>query len=117
MMGTTTCSTGIALGLLGSIGLLQAEDLPDLKHPEVIAAGKALFQKKQCSTCHGARGDGGVNLTKRDLSDSNHVFQAIAEGREKGGLRMPAFREVMSDQEIWLTAAFVISISPTPLTK
>lgn len=113
-MRSTIGAAWIALGLLGSTGLGRAQDMPDFKDPQVIEAGRALFLAKHCSNCHGARGDGGVNLTKRDLSDPNYVFQAIADGREKGGLRMPAFRGVMSDAEIWQAAAYVMSLANKP---
>jgi mono/diheme cytochrome c family protein len=42
------------------------------------------------------------------------VFQSIAEGREKRGLRMPAWRGVLSDDEIWQMTAYVLSISQHP---
>jgi hypothetical protein len=39
--------------------------------------------------------------------DAKGVFVSIADGREKNGIRMPAWREVLSDQEIWqATASF-----------
>ena len=110
-MKRTIGAAGIALGLFGCIGPVHAQDMPNLKDPQVIGAGKTLFLEKHCSNCHGARGDGGVNLNRRDLSDPDYVFQAIAEGREKGGLRMPAFRGVMSDAEIWQAVAYVMSLS------
>jgi len=52
----------------------------------------------------------GVNLARRDL-DPKGVFIAIADGREKNGLRMPAWREVLTDDEIWQATAYVLSIS------
>jgi len=85
--------------------------IPDLKDPKVISAGRELYLEKHCSHCHGANGDGGVNLTNRDLSNPNYVFEAIADGRERGGLRMPGWREVLSGAEIWQATAYVISIS------
>ena len=36
---------------------------------------------------------------------------SIAEGREKNGVRMPAWREVLTDKEIWEATAYVLSIS------
>jgi mono/diheme cytochrome c family protein len=41
---------------------------------------------------------------RRDL-DPKGVFQSIADGREKSGLRMPAWREVLTDEEIWKATA------------
>jgi mono/diheme cytochrome c family protein len=88
----------------------HAEEMPNLKDPTVISAGHALFLEKQCAHCHGEDGTGGVNLARRVL-DAKGVFVSIADGREKNGIRMPAWREVMSDKEIWQAAAYVLSIS------
>jgi len=60
------------------------EDIPNLKDPSMIAAGHDLFLQKQCAHCHGE------------------------------GLRMPAWREVMTDEEIWKATAYVMSISHQP---
>ena len=89
------------------------ESVPDLKDPQMIAAGHELFVQRQCAHCHGADGRGGVNLTRREL-DAKGVFQSIADGREKRGIRMPAWREVMTDEEIWKATAYVLSISQRP---
>jgi mono/diheme cytochrome c family protein len=90
----------------------QADEMPNLKDPTMISAGHALFLEKQCAHCHGEDGNGGVNLTRRVL-DAKGVFVSIADGREKNGIRMPAWREVLTDQEIWEAAAYVLSISQT----
>jgi len=42
------------------------------------------------------------------------VFQSIADGREGRGLRMPAWRDVLTDEEIWKATAYVMSISRQP---
>jgi mono/diheme cytochrome c family protein len=86
------------------------EDVPNLKDPKMIAAGHDLYLEKQCAHCHGEDGKGGVNLARRDL-DPNGVFQSIADGREGRGLRMPAWRDVLTDEEIWKATAYVMSIS------
>jgi mono/diheme cytochrome c family protein len=88
---------------------LNADEMPNLSDPKVIAAGHALFLEKQCAHCHGEDGTGGVNLTRRVL-DAKGVFFSIADGREKNGIRMPAWREVLSNQEIWQATAYVLSI-------
>lgn len=89
------------------------DSVPNLKDPSMIAAGHDLFLQKQCAHCHGEDGRGGINLARRDL-DPKGVFQSIADGREKSGLRMPAWRDVMTDEEIWKATAYVMSISPQP---
>lgn len=98
--------------VIGVLGLAYAEDhgIPDLKDPKAISAGRELYLEKHCSHCHGANGDGGVNLTDRDLSNPDYVFAAIADGRERGSLRMPAWGEVLSQAQIWQVTAYVISI-------
>jgi mono/diheme cytochrome c family protein len=88
----------------------RADEIPNLKDQKVISAGHDLFLGKQCAHCHGEDGKGGVNLARRDL-DPKGVFIAIADGREKNGLRMPAWREVLTDDEIWQATAYVLSIS------
>jgi mono/diheme cytochrome c family protein len=83
---------------------------PNLEDPQMIAAGHQLFLEKQCAHCHGEDGKGGVNLVRRTL-DPAGVFQSIADGRERNGIRMPAWRDVLTDDEIWQATAYVMSIS------
>ena len=90
-----------------------AQEPANLKDPKMITAGHELFLAKHCAHCHGEDGKGGVNLARRSL-DPPGVFQSIAEGREKNGIRMPAWREVLTDEEIWQAAAYVLSISHQP---
>ena len=98
--------------LIGEVAFAE-EDVPNLKEPKMIAAGHDLFLAKQCAHCHGVDGRGGINLTQREL-DPKGIFQSIADGREKRGLRMPAWRDVMTDEEIWQATAYVMSISQQP---
>jgi len=78
----------------------------------MITAGHDLFLEKQCAHCHGEDGKGGVNLARRVL-DPKGVFVSISDGREKNGIRMPAWREVLTDQEIWAATAYVLSVCQT----
>lgn len=91
-------------------GPVHADERADLKDPKLIAAGRSLFLEKQCAHCHGEDGKGGVNLARRDL-DPLEAFQSIADGREKNGIRMPAWRDVLTDEEIRQVVAYVMSIS------
>ncbi len=45
------------------------------------------------------------------MLDAKGVFTSIAEGRERNGIRMPEWRGVLSDKEIWEATAYVLSIS------
>ena len=111
-MTRTVVTLTAAMVFVGVAAAAYSDDnaIPDLSDPQVISAGRNVYMKKHCSHCHGANGDGGINLTKRDLTDPTNVFQAIAEGRERGSMRMPAGRDVLSDEEIWQTTAYVMSI-------
>ncbi len=86
------------------------EKAPDVRDSKVIAEGHDLFLAKQCSHCHGEAGNGGINLTRRELNDPKYVFEAISDGRERNGIRMPAWRDVLTDKELWEVAAYVLSI-------
>ena len=47
------------------------------------------------------RGRQGRRQSRRRVLDPKGVFVSIADGRERNGIRMPAWREVLTDQEIW----------------
>ena len=104
-LGLLIAVTGIFIG-----SAARAEETADLKDPKMIAAGHELFLAKQCAHCHGEDGKGGVNLARRSL-DPTGVFESIASGREKNGIRMPAWRDVLTDDEIRKATAYVLSIS------
>jgi mono/diheme cytochrome c family protein len=108
-IATLACAM-LVLGL--AVERLHADEMPNLKDPKMISAGHDVFLEKQCAHCHGEDGKGGVNLARRAL-DAKGVFVSIADGRERNGIRMPAWREVMSDQEIWEATAYVLSICQT----
>jgi mono/diheme cytochrome c family protein len=89
----------------------HADDIPNLRDPGLIASGSQLFQEKQCTYCHGPRGNGAIKLAGRTDLDPAYIFKTIAEGREKGALRMPSWRGVLSDDQIWQATAYIMSLS------
>ena len=103
---------GLALAIVGTFATATtfAQRVEFLNDPTTISAGHELFLEKQCAHCHGEDGRGGINLARRDL-DPAGVFQSIAEGREKNGLRMPAWRELLTEEQIWQATAYVMSIN------
>jgi mono/diheme cytochrome c family protein len=94
----------------------QAQKL-DLKDPATIAAGRTLFQQKQCAYCHGADGNGGIRLAGRDDLDAAGVFQTITEGRSTGVRRMPSWSGILTEDEIWQAVAYVMSLAATVPSK
>ena len=117
--GVAGVMRGFVFAMMAAAGILvggvahSEDDSPDLKDPKAIAAGHELFLAKQCAHCHGPDGRGGINLARREL-DPKGVFQSITDGREKSGLRMPAWRGVLSDEDIWKVTAYIMSISQHP---
>jgi mono/diheme cytochrome c family protein len=88
-----------------------SEEVPNLKDPQMIVAGRELFQAKQCAYCHGPDGRGGVRLAGRSDLEPTYVFQTIAEGRLRGNRRMPSWRGVLTDEQIWQATAYVMTLS------
>lgn len=92
-----------------------------------VAKGRAIFSGT-CSPCHGAagRGDGptaaflqrnGVPVHPSDLTDpalweqsDGAIYWKISEGRTP----MPAFRESLSDEQLWELVLYVRTLAPRP---
>lgn len=107
--------------MLGDIPVRYA----DLKNPlpatsENISDGKKLYQT-QCQLCHGAsgRGDGQASrqllprpanlaFTRRTpLATDAFFFWSLSEGGKLLGTAMPAFRDRLSDREIWQITHYI----------
>jgi mono/diheme cytochrome c family protein len=85
---------------------------PYTGNAQAIAEGQELYKDLNCYGCHGMRGGGGMgpNLTDEtwqigDGSDANLLAQ-IREGKGK----MPAFKDVIDDDQAWKIIAFVRSL-------
>ena len=77
-----------------------------------MSEGKILFNQFNCSGCH-AHGGGGMGPPLMDAdwiygSEPANIFATIAEGRPNG---MPAFRERLSNDQIWRLVSYVRSMS------
>lgn len=78
-----------------------------MDHDSIIGRGKAIFEK-HCALCHGLNGEGGlcptlVNITQKWSEDE---LIAIVLYSIKGKA-MPAFEDVLSDQEIADTVYYI----------
>jgi mono/diheme cytochrome c family protein len=92
---------------------------PYTGNAEAIAEGQELYKQLNCYGCHGMRGGGGMgpNLTDQiwqtgDGSDANLLAQ-IQEGRGK----MPAYKDVIDDDQAWKIIAFVRTLYKGDPTK
>lgn len=94
---------------------------PVASDAESIEAGKKLYQR-HCASCHGpqGKGDGGMALsggTPSDLTDETwdygstdgEVFVAIRDGVSSD---MQAYKEKLSEKQIWQVVNFIRSIGP-----
>jgi cytochrome c oxidase cbb3-type subunit 3 len=77
-----------------------------------IAEGKRFYGYYNCSGCH-ANGGGGMGPALMDDRwiygyEAANIFQSIVEGRPNG---MPAFRNKIADQQVWMIVAYVQSMS------
>jgi cytochrome c oxidase cbb3-type subunit 3 len=88
------------------------QDNPFRENAYGIAEGKRLFAHYNCSGCH-ANGGGGMGPALMDDRwiygfQGANVYETIVEGRPNG---MPAFRNKISDQQVWMLVAYVHSLS------
>lgn len=86
----------------------------------VVKAGAALYQQ-QCAECHGARGMGDGEAAKAlnpspallaymiqtPMSVDEYLMWSIAEGGKQLRTDMPAFKDKLSQNEIWKIIAFM----------
>ena len=77
-----------------------------------VSEGKALYNAMNCSGCH-FQGGGGIGPPLMDDewiygSEPQQVFATIAEGRPNG---MPAWKFMLSNQQIWEIVSYVRSLS------
>ena len=86
-----------------------------MTEPSDLAAGKTLFDKNNCITCHGAKGGGdvGPNLTDKywiygyDIKD---VFKTIKKGTPNG---MPEHESKMNPVQLQQVSSYVLSFPET----
>ena len=80
---------------------------------ETIKAGKKLWRKTGCYSCHGGNAEGGVGPNLQDdiwvykPSDAM-LFKTIAKGRK--GTNMVGWEKELNSDEIWKIVIFIRSI-------
>jgi mono/diheme cytochrome c family protein len=88
--------------------------------PEIVKAGGELYQK-QCSGCHGTQGLGNgvisnslnpspallAYLIQMPMTIDSYLLWSISEGGKEFGTSMPAFKDGLSDQEIWQIVTYM----------
>jgi len=122
-----------SLGLASNVGLLSASDQEDL------AAGKILYAEN-CASCHGVNLEGQPNWQGRDSDgylpapphdETGHTWHhddALLFGITKFGIakyaggddyktRMPAYEEILTDNEIRAVLSYIKSQWPQELRE
>ena len=129
--------SAVLLGVLIGVSSISAQqgqrnvEAQRLKNPEAVNAetiesGRKLFQR-YCASCHGAgaKGDGGMALsggTPSDLTDETwdygstdgEIFVAIRDGVSSD---MLAYKDKLTEKQIWQVVGFVRSLGPKPKTS
>jgi quinohemoprotein ethanol dehydrogenase len=77
-------------------------------NPGAAAAGKQIFGEN-CSTCHGATGQGGNGGPDLTSIPSAKDFQTVIDQVFNGGGGMPAFKGTLSQKEIRDVATYVVA--------
>jgi len=86
----------------------------------VVKEGSMLYQK-QCAVCHGAEGMGDGEAAKslnpspallaymvqRPQSVDEYMMWTISEGGKAFGTPMPAFKDMLSEEDIWKIVTFM----------
>ena len=91
---------------------------------KTLDAGKALFKDK-CARCHGPGGigdgpDADPDATEMDLTNPKRasrnpdgvVYYKVLNGKQRP--KMPAFKDELSEEQIWTVVAYVQSIRKQP---
>lgn len=91
-----------------------------VKGPDAVAAGRALFAQN-CAGCHGANGLGnGVSanalspspallayMIRRPIAVDEYLLWTISEGGAQFDSSMPAFKDKLSNDDIWRVVAYM----------
>jgi len=107
---------------------------PPAASPEMIAAGRNVYEQLKCAACHGTDGTG-LGAISTDLKDDRGyptaatlltepwTFRGGAGVRDvflrfrtgMNGTPMPSFKEAANDAELWQLAHYVVSLARKPV--
>ena len=114
----------------------EEKSLADPDNAQQVALGKPIYER-HCASCHGAKLEGQANWREKmpngrmpapphdETGHTWHHPDAVLFGITKDGLvpgryappgyqsDMPAYRGILSDDEIWAVLSYIKSIWPT----
>ena len=110
------------LGLLALPFIARAQEFKppsNLKSPDMIAEGRAFFNRRCAGRCHGVDGQEGEQnnsiLVGKAHLDTTYVYVTLITGRP--GSAMPSWKDRLSDEELWKVIAFVSSLGDQASAK
>ena len=88
--------------------------------PSAIAEGKDLYERN-CATCHGGDGMGDGDhanalspspallayMIRRPIAVDEYLLWSVSEGGAAFGSKMPAFKDKLSQDEIWKIVTYM----------
>src|SRR5579862_3706594 len=85
---------------------------PYTQNSVAMLEGRKLFDRYNCSGCHGGHAGGGMGPSLHDpawiyASDDAHIYNSIAEGRAHG---MPSWGAKIPQNQIWELVAYIKSL-------
>lgn len=98
----------------------RAERNPLSPNAETISEGGALYQKN-CTSCHGATGMGDgeranslnpspallAYMIQMPMSVDEYMLWSVSDGGAAFGTEMPAFKDVLTQDEIWKIVTYM----------
>ena len=90
------------------------------KEPDAIAAGRKLYAAN-CASCHGPKGLGNgkgafalspspallAYMIQRPIAVDEYLLWSISEGGKQFDTEMPAYKDKLSENEIWRVVAYM----------
>jgi ubiquinol-cytochrome c reductase cytochrome c subunit len=80
--------------------------LCDIASAQDLTRGKASFDSI-CAVCHGAKGEGGVGLPLRNISERLTVEETIEKIKNPNPAMPKLYPEVLSEEDVTNVAAFI----------
>jgi len=114
----------------GIPAVYRAERNPLSPNAETISKGDALYQKN-CTSCHGATGMGDGEMAnslnpspallaymiQMPMSVDEYMLWSISDGGAAFGTAMPAFKDVLTQDEIWKIVTYMRAGFPGDQTE
>jgi mono/diheme cytochrome c family protein len=85
-----------------------------LAAPDSARVAEVTFVQN-CAYCHGNQGSGGKarSLQCRDLK-ADYLFDTITNGRKRGSLIMPPWKDSMDERTRWQLTAYIMGLKDLP---